>query len=112
MKKYNKLILNNLKCSFRNNILIYLLFVVLILLSCIYLKNGVMHGKSVGAGDYYFNIIKKLYVETYYKLTNDRVIIDLINNSNFYNVNTISSKLFSNIVPSEKNKSKIKKKNF
>lgn len=61
---------------------------------------------------YYFNIIKKLYVETYYKLTNDRVIIDLINNSNFYNVNTISSKLFSNIVPSEKNKSKIKKKNF
>ena len=61
---------------------------------------------------YYFNIIKKLYVETYYKLTNDRAIIDLINNSNFYNVNTISSKLFSNIVPSEKNKSKIKKKNF
>ena len=61
---------------------------------------------------YYFNIIKKLYVETYYKLTNDRVIIDLINNSNFYNVNTISSKLFSNIDPSEKNKSKIKKKNF
>lgn len=61
---------------------------------------------------YYFNIIKKLYVETYYKLTNDRVIIDLINNSSFYNVNTISSKLFSNIVPSEKNKSKIKKKNF
>ena len=58
MKKYNKLIINNLKCSFRNNILIYLLFVVLILLSCIYLKNGVMHGKSVGAGDYYFNIIK------------------------------------------------------
>lgn len=61
---------------------------------------------------YYFNIIKKLYVETYYKLTNDKAIIDLINNSNFYNVNTISSKLFSNIVPSEKNKSKIKKKNF
>lgn len=61
---------------------------------------------------YYFNIIKKLYVETYYKLTNDRVIVNLINNSNFYNVNTISSKLFSNIVPSEKNKSKIKKKNF
>ena len=58
MKKYNKLIINNLKCSFRNNIFIYLLFVVLILLSCIYLKNGVMHGKSVGAGDYYFNIIK------------------------------------------------------
>ena len=58
MKKYNKLILNNLKCSFRNNIFIYLLFVVLILLSCIYLKNGVMHGKSVWAGDYYFNIIK------------------------------------------------------
>ena len=58
MKKYNKLIINNLKCSFRNNIFIYFLFVVLILLSCIYLKNGVMHGKSVGAGDYYFNIIK------------------------------------------------------
>ena len=58
MKKYNKLIINNLKCSFRNNIFIYLLFVVLILLSCIYLKNGVMHGKSVVAGDYYFNIIK------------------------------------------------------
>ena len=61
---------------------------------------------------YYFNIIKKLYVETYYKLTNDRVIVNLINNSNFYNVNTISSKLFSNIVTPEKNKSKIKKRNF
>ena len=58
MKKYNKLIINNLKCSFRNNIFIYLLFVVLILLSCIYLKNGVMHGESVGSGDYYFNIKK------------------------------------------------------
>lgn len=61
---------------------------------------------------YYFNIIKKLYVETYYKLTNDRVIVNLINNSSFYNVNTISSKLFSNIVTPEKNKSKIKKRNF
>lgn len=61
---------------------------------------------------YYFNIIKKLYVESYYKLTNDRIVVNLINNSNFYNVNTISSKLFSNIVTPEKNKSKIKKRNF
>ena len=55
MKKYNKLIINNLKCSFRNNIFIYLLFVVLILLSCIYLKNGVMHeaaGNGCPAEDY------------------------------------------------------------
>ena len=61
---------------------------------------------------YYFNIIKKLYVETYYKLTNDRVIIDLINNSNFYNVNTISTELFNSFIIDDNIKKKKRRKNY
>lgn len=60
---------------------------------------------------YYFNIIKKIYIETYYKLTGDERVIEAIKNNEFYGVNKISTKLLSDIVPIEA-KTKKKKINY
>lgn len=55
---------------------------------------------------YLNNIMKKLLIETYYKLTGDKKIIDMIKENNLYGVNTISSGFLKNIV--EKPKTKVK----
>ena len=57
---------------------------------------------------YLNNIVKKLLIENYYILTKDEKVIDIINNSGLYGVNTISSGFLKNIV--DKPKSKIKEK--
>lgn len=55
---------------------------------------------------YLDSIVKKLLIETYYKLTKDNRVIDMIKNNKLYGVNTISSNLLKDIV--EKPKTKIK----
>lgn len=55
---------------------------------------------------YLDNIVKKLLIETYYKLTNDKDIISMIKENEFYGINTISSGLLKEIF--EKPKTKIK----
>jgi len=55
---------------------------------------------------YLDNIMKKIYIETYYKLTNDEEVIKLIKENELYGVNAISSGLLKNIV--EKPKTKVK----
>lgn len=60
---------------------------------------------------YYFNIIEMLYIETYYELTKDEKIIEMIKNSEFYNKNKISTKLFDNLITNEE-KRKIKKRSY
>lgn len=61
---------------------------------------------------YFFNIIKKLYIETYYKLTNNEMIINKIKNSSFYGINMISTKLFDNFIPYKDNKKRIRRKHI
>ena len=61
---------------------------------------------------YFFNIIKKLYIETYYKLTNNEMIINKIKNSSFYGTNMISTKLFDNFIPCKDNKKRIRRKHI
>ena len=61
---------------------------------------------------YFFNIIKKLYIETYYKLTNNEMIINKIKNSSFYGTNMISTKLFDNFIPYKDNKKRIRRKHI
>jgi len=57
---------------------------------------------------YLDSIMKKLLIETYYKLTKDRKIIDKIKENELYKVNGISSSFLKDIV--EKPKTKIKEK--
>ena len=61
---------------------------------------------------YYFNIIKKLYIQTYYELTSDKKIIDMIKNNQYYDKNKISTKLFDSFVLSEEEKGKVKKRSY
>lgn len=61
---------------------------------------------------YFFNIIKKLYIETYYKLTNNEMIINKIKNSSFYGTNMISTKLFNSFIPYKDNKKRIRRKHI
>lgn len=61
---------------------------------------------------YFFNIIKKLYIETYYKLTNNEMIINKIKNSSFYGTNMISTELFNSFIPYKDNKKRIRKKHI
>ena len=55
---------------------------------------------------YLDNIVKKLLIQTYYKLTNDEEIVDMIKTNEKYGVNVISSSFLRDIV--EKPKTKIK----
>lgn len=55
---------------------------------------------------YLNNILKKLLIETYYKLTNDKKIINMIKENNLYDVNAISTGFLKGIV--EKPKTKVK----
>ena len=55
---------------------------------------------------YLDNIVKKLLIQTYYKLTNDEEIVDMIKTNEKYGVNVISSSFLEDIV--EKPKTKIK----
>jgi len=55
---------------------------------------------------YLDNIVKKLLIETYYKLTDDKEVITMIKENEFYGVNTISSGFLKDIV--EKHKTKVK----
>lgn len=61
---------------------------------------------------YYFNIIKKLYIETYYKLTGNENIINNIKNNSFYGVNKISTELFSSFIIDDNIKKKKRRKNY
>lgn len=62
---------------------------------------------------YYFNIIKKLYIEAYYNLTKDEKLINMIKKNGFYMRNRISTKLFNSFVPlNEEEKRKIKKRRY
>lgn len=55
---------------------------------------------------YLDNTVKKLLIETYYKLTSDNEVITMIKENELYGVNTISSGFLRDIV--ERNKTKIK----
>lgn len=55
---------------------------------------------------YLDNIVKKLLILSYYRLTNDKEIVDMIKTNELYGVNTISSSFLKDIV--EKPKTKIK----
>lgn len=55
---------------------------------------------------YLNNIIKKLLVETYYELTKDKYIVNMIKENELYGINTISSSFLKDIV--DKPRSKIK----
>ena len=61
---------------------------------------------------YYFNIIKKLYIETYYKLTGNENIINNIKNNSFYGVNKISTELFNSFIIDDNIKKKKRRKNY
>ena len=61
---------------------------------------------------YFFNIIKKIYIETYYKLTNNEMIVNKIKNSSFYGTNMISTELFNSFIPYKDNKKRIRKKHI
>ena len=58
--------------------------------------------------NYYFNIIKKLLIKTYYTLTGDKRIVDIIKSNKMYKVNNISSNLLDDAIEQSKNKKKIK----
>ena len=55
---------------------------------------------------YIDNLVKKIYIETYYRLTFNKKVIETIKNNEFYGVNKISSGFFDDII--NKPKSKIK----
>lgn len=55
---------------------------------------------------YLNNILKKIFIETYYKLTNDKKIIEMIKENEFYEVNRISSGFLRDIVNNPKIKIK------
>ena len=61
---------------------------------------------------YYFNIIKKLYIEAYYKLTGNENIINNIKNNSFYGVNKISTELFNSFIIDDNIKKKKRRKNY
>lgn len=46
----------------------------------------------------YFNIIKKIFVKTYYNLTKNQRVIQIIKNNKLYGINKISSSYFDDIV--------------
>lgn len=46
----------------------------------------------------YFNIIKKIFVKTYYNLTKNQRVIQIIKNNKLYGINNISSSYFDDIV--------------
>ena len=53
---------------------------------------------------YLNNIIKKLLIQTYYNLTNDKNIINEIKNNELYGINMISSKLLEDIINNPKSR--------
>ena len=55
---------------------------------------------------YVDNTIKKLLIETYYKLTSDGKIIDVIKNNELYGINKISSSLLEEIISKPKKRIK------
>lgn len=61
---------------------------------------------------YYFNIIKKLYIEAYYKLTGNENIINNIKNNSFYGVNKISTELFNSFIIDDNIKKNKRRKNY
>ena len=46
----------------------------------------------------YFNIIKKIFVKTYYNLTKNQRVIQIIKNNKLYGINKISSSYFDDII--------------
>lgn len=46
----------------------------------------------------YFNIIKKIFVKTYYNLTKSQRVIQIIKNNKLYGINKISSSYFDDII--------------
>ena len=54
----------------------------------------------------YFNIIKKIFIRTYYNLTKNEDIIQIIKNNKLYGINKISSNYFDDIVNTPKRRIK------
>lgn len=50
----------------------------------------------------YFNIIKKLFIKTYYNLTNDNNIITMIKENKYYGINKISTSYLDDIINNSK----------
>lgn len=74
------------------------------ILSCddsLYYKDNVLE---------YFNVIKKLFIKTYYSITNDNDIITSIKENKYYGINKISSGYLNDIVNNPKKR--IKKDNY
>lgn len=106
-KEYNEIININSDYDFIIPIVYFYIFEVLSYDDSMYYigdKDDIM--------TYYFNIIKKLYIETYYKLTNNERVINRIKNSNFYGKNKISTRLLETIMPNSSNIKRIKRKNY
>lgn len=58
--------------------------------------------------NYYFNIIKKLFIKTYYCLTDDDRVVEMIKSNSLYGVNKISTRLLDSAIDKLKPKTKIK----
>lgn len=54
----------------------------------------------------YFNIIKKLFIKTYYNLTNDNNIITIIKENKYYGINKISTSYLDDIINNSRRKLK------
>ena len=54
----------------------------------------------------YFNIIKKVFIKTYYSLTKDNNIISKIKENKLYSINKTSSKYFDDILNSPRRRVK------
>lgn len=50
----------------------------------------------------YFNIIKKLFIKTYYNLTNDNNIITIIKENKYYGINKISTSYLDDVINNSK----------
>lgn len=50
----------------------------------------------------YFNIIKKIFIKTYYNLTNDNNIITMIKENKYYGINKISTSYLGDIINNSK----------
>ena len=46
----------------------------------------------------YFNVVKKIFIKTYYSLTKDNDVVKRITENKFYGVNKTSSKYFDDIL--------------
>ena len=65
--------------------------------------------RKLNIDTYYFNIIKKLLIKTYYYLTDDENIKDSIIHNSKYGINKISTSLLDSVIKGKKKNTRIKK---